>query len=158
MTKNKKRFISAIKWLLGCMVYAMVTLYLAREMGSIFLYQLSMISLVGMFISIMRILWCLLVFIYNLVPSPYEDYYKYSMNQQSVNDDALMHHDMFNQQMNMYNDTVRQFQEQQFQQFSMDEAMKSVTPFDHGGYVQGPGFNPSDSMSHDFHMNNMNMF
>ena len=37
--------------------------------------------------------------------------------------------------------------DQQFQQFSMEEAMKMVTPFDHGGYLMGPGFNPSDTMA-----------
>ncbi len=32
---------------------------------------------------------------------------------------------------------------------AMEEARKAVTPFDHGGYVQGDGFNPSDTMAAD---------
>lgn len=51
-------------------------------------------------------------------------------------------------------------------EWAMEEARKSVTPFDHGGYVQGDGFNPSDTMAADAqrqmdnmnNMNNMNMF
>jgi hypothetical protein len=31
----------------------------------------------------------------------------------------------------------------------MNESMKAVTPFDHGGYVQGQGFNLSDTMQHE---------
>ncbi len=44
---------------------------------------------------------------------------------------------------------INQEQFHQFTQWAMDEGLKSVTPFDHGGYVQGPGFNPSDTMAHD---------
>jgi len=51
-------------------------------------------------------------------------------------------------------DDMNNFQFQQFTQWAMDESMKAVTPFDHGGYVQGPGFNPSDTMHQE--MNNMN--
>lgn len=63
--------------------------------------------------------------------------------------------DLTNQQF-MLNETNRQFME-----FSMNEAMKAVTPFDHGGYVQGYGFNPSDTMAGDMQrqmdsMNDMN--
>ena len=36
---------------------------------------------------------------------------------------------------------------EQFNQFAMDEGFKIVTPFDHGGYVMGNGFNPSDTMA-----------
>ena len=32
---------------------------------------------------------------------------------------------------------------------AMEESRKAVTPFDHGGYVQGDGFNPSDTMAAD---------
>lgn len=39
---------------------------------------------------------------------------------------------------------------------SMSEAMKSITPFDHGGYVMGDGFNPSDTMANQSHMDSMN--
>lgn len=48
---------------------------------------------------------------------------------------------------------MNNLQFQQFTQWAMDESLKAVTPFDHGGYVQGPGFNPSDTMHHE--MNNM---
>lgn len=37
----------------------------------------------------------------------------------------------------------------------MDESLKAVTPFDHGGYVQGPGFNPSDTFAYDSMNHNM---
>lgn len=51
-------------------------------------------------------------------------------------------------------------------EWAMEEARKAATPFDHGGYVQGDGFNPSDTMAADAqrqqqaeqmnHMNDMN--
>jgi len=44
---------------------------------------------------------------------------------------------------------INQEQFRQFTQWAMDEGLKSVTPFDHGGYVQGPGFNPSDTMAYE---------
>lgn len=37
----------------------------------------------------------------------------------------------------------------QFNDWAMREGMRSVTPFDCGGYVQGSGFNPSDTMAHE---------
>jgi hypothetical protein len=40
---------------------------------------------------------------------------------------------------------------ERFNQWVISESIKSVTPFDQGGYVQGPGFNPSDTMHHDTH-------
>lgn len=57
---------------------------------------------------------------------------------------------------------IEQLHQDQFQDFSrwaMDESLKAVTPFDHGGYVQGPGFNPSDTFAYDSmnqSMDNMN--
>ena len=60
-----------------------------------------------------------------------------------------------NQQMQqqMNDEFNRQAMEQ-----TMNEGWKSVTPFDHGGYVQGPGFNPSDTAAQQMNdMNNMNM-
>jgi|GEM_PF-2453344 len=57
--------------------------------------------------------------------------------------------------------------ERQQNEWAMEEARKSVTPFDIGGYVQGDGFNPSDTMAADAQreqmdqmndMNNMGMF
>ena len=63
------------------------------------------------------------------------------------NANSYQHDQMMQQQMN--DEINRQF---------MEESMKSVTPFDHGGYVQGPGFNPSDTAAQQMNdMNNMNM-
>ncbi len=53
-------------------------------------------------------------------------------------------------------DFMQQEQFDQFSQWSMDEAMKAVTPFDHGGYVQGNGFNPSDTIAYESAMDSMN--
>ncbi len=61
----------------------------------------------------------------------------------------------FNRQMQqqMNDEMNRQMMEQ-----AMEEGRKSVTPFDHGGYVQGAGFNPSDTAAQQMNdMNNMNM-
>lgn len=73
------------------------------------------------------------------------------------------HDQMMQQQMN--DDFNRQMQQQMNDEFNrqamehtMNEGWKSVTPFDHGGYVQGPGFNPSDTAAQQMNdMNNMNM-
>ncbi len=52
---------------------------------------------------------------------------------------------------NMHAEFVRQSTE-----FAMNEAMKAGTPFDHGGYMQGVGFNPSDTAAQQMNdMNNM---
>lgn len=58
---------------------------------------------------------------------------------------TMMQQDMFTQmqqhlQQDMFNDQMRH---------AMEESLKAVTPFDHGGYVQGDGFNPSDTMAAD---------
>ena len=39
---------------------------------------------------------------------------------------------------------------------AMEESLKSVTPFDFGGYVQGDGFNPSDTVAADAQRHEMN--
>ena len=55
---------------------------------------------------------------------------------------------------------VEQVHQQQFQDFSrwaMEEGLRSVMPFDAGGYVQGPGFNPSDTFAHDSMNHSMDM-
>lgn len=73
------------------------------------------------------------------------------------------HDQMMQQQMN--DEFNRQMQQQMNDEFNrqameqtMNEGWKSVTPFDHGGYVQGPGFNPSDTAAQQMNdMNNMNM-
>ena len=60
--------------------------------------------------------------------------------------------------INMMNQQINN----QFDNHAMEESRKAVTPFDHGGYVQGDGFNPSDTMAADAQrqmtndMNNMN--
>lgn len=54
---------------------------------------------------------------------------------------------------------LHQEQFQEFSRWAMDESLKAVTPFDYGGYVQGPGFNPSDTFAFDNinqNMDNMN--
>ena len=56
--------------------------------------------------------------------------------------------------------------QRQQNEWAAEEARKAVTPFDHGGYMQGDGFNPSDTMAADAqrqmdnmnNMNNMGMF
>jgi hypothetical protein len=44
----------------------------------------------------------------------------------------------------------------QFNQWAMNETMKSVTPFNMGGYMQGEGFNPSDTDAAIARMDNIN--
>ena len=72
------------------------------------------------------------------------------MNEQHLQMHMQAHNDALMQHMQMNNDMAMQQ--------AMNEAMRSVTPFDHGGYVQGYGFNPSDTMAQDSfnQMNNMN--
>lgn len=72
------------------------------------------------------------------------------MNEQHLQMHMQAHNDALMQHMQMNNDIAMQQ--------AMNEAMRSVTPFDHGGYVQGYGFNPSDTMAQDSfnQMNNMN--
>lgn len=76
------------------------------------------------------------------------------MNNTKVNDNYDGSYDFNN---NMQDEMNRQFND-----WSMEESRKAVTPFDHGGYVQGDGFNPSDTMAADAQreqlnqMNNMN--
>ncbi len=61
-----------------------------------------------------------------------------------------------------FNNNMQDEMNRQFNDWSMEESRKAVTPFDHGGYVQGDGFNPSDTMAADAQreqlnqMNNMN--
>jgi hypothetical protein len=72
-----------------------------------------------------------------------------------------------------FDDFQQQISMQQFEEFNswaMSEGFKSVTPFDHGGNVMGPGFNPSETMAfesqqmdmnntmNDFNNNSMNNF
>jgi hypothetical protein len=56
---------------------------------------------------------------------------------------AMHENNLFQQQQ------AQQAIHEQFNQWAMHEATKSVTPVDCGGYVQGYGFNPSDTMLRD---------
>lgn len=57
-----------------------------------------------------------------------------------------------------HNNHMQEEMNRQFNEQAMEESRKAVTPFDHGGYVQGDGFNPSDTMAADAQrqMENMN--
>ena len=63
-----------------------------------------------------------------------------------------------------FNSDMQEEINRQNMEWAMEESRKAVTPFDMGGYVQGDGFNPSDTMVADAQreqinqMNNMNMF
>jgi hypothetical protein len=71
----------------------------------------------------------------------------------------------YDDSMNHYNDVYNMQQSnemfnQQALESTMDESKKIVTAFDHGGYVMGAGFNPSDTMREEAfddmnHMNDM---
>ena len=86
------------------------------------------------------------------------------MREQMMQDQNLSNEEMQRQMEEMQ----RQMEEMQRQQneWAAEEARKAVTPFDHGGYMQGDGFNPSDTMAADAqrqmdnmnNMNNMGMF
>ena len=51
----------------------------------------------------------------------------------------------------------QQMLNQEANRLAMEESMRAVTPFDMGGYVQGYGLNPSDTMAGDAQMNMNNM-
>jgi len=78
-------------------------------------------------------------------------------NQRFMNEITMQDQQRFMNQMTMddqqgiMNETMMQDHQR-----IMDEGMKGITPIDHGGYLQGPGFNPSDTMAHDVTMNQMN--
>lgn len=78
------------------------------------------------------------------------------MNEQAIHN---MHQQIVEQQTMQQQAMNQQILEQQLLnqqiQHTMNEGIKAVTPFDLGGYVQGPGFNPSDTMAHDNMMNHM---
>lgn len=60
----------------------------------------------------------------------------------------------FNNYSNSNDDSLR-IQQEMFDRELMEFSIKSITPFDHGVFVQGEGFNPSDTMASEmFHMNN----
>lgn len=75
-----------------------------------------------------------------------------TFHQQQMDQQAIQQHQQMNQQI------IEQHHQQMNQhaiQHAMDESIKSATPFDFGGYVQGAGLNPSDTAAHDNTMNNM---
>lgn len=63
-----------------------------------------------------------------------------------------------------YDNFMQEEINRQNMEWAMEETRKAGTPFDMGGYMQGDGFNPSDTMVADAQreqmnqMNNMNMF
>lgn len=61
--------------------------------------------------------------------------------------------ELFNEFMNQQEEMNGQlnYQQEQFDREFMEFSQKSVTSFDEGGFIQGPGFNLSDTM-----MSNMN--
>lgn len=56
-----------------------------------------------------------------------------------------------NKMVNQQQDEINRQMQEQFDREFIDFSNKSVTSFDDGGFVQGPGFNLSDTM-----MSNMN--
>jgi hypothetical protein len=65
----------------------------------------------------------------------------------SLDDKSKSYYDYGMDQMDQMNQWQFQQQVEEFNRFSMEEGMRSVTPFDHGGYVMGNGFNPSDTVA-----------
>ena len=88
--------------------------------------------------------------IFDLSDNAYAMDHNFDIMNQHMQMHMQAHNDAMMQHMQMNNDLAMQQ--------AMNEAMRSVTPFDHGGYVQGYGFNPSDTMAQDSfnQMNNMN--
>lgn len=88
------------------------------------------------------------------------------MQQQNLSNEEMQR--QMEEMQRQMEDSQRQMEEMQRQQneWATEEARKAVTPFDHGGYMQGDGFNPSDTMAADAqrqmdnmnNMNNMGMF
>ena len=66
------------------------------------------------------------------------------MIDQQLIDQQLMNQQLMNQQL--INQHI---------QHAMNESIKASTPFDSGGYLMGPGVNPSDTAAHISMMNNM---
>ena len=86
---------------------------------------------------------------------------KYSNNSYATNC-SMLNNDHMNEQaiQNMHRQMVEQQTMQQQAvnrhiQQAMNEGIRAATPFDLGGYVQGPGFNPSETMAHTNMMNQM---
>ena len=93
----------------------------------------------------------------------YNSMYNQKRNKSRTNTGNRSYNNHNNMQMHqqMHDDFNRQMNQQMIDEMNrhaMEESIKSVTPFDHGGYVQGPGFNPSDTAAQQMNdMNNMNM-
>ncbi len=74
------------------------------------------------------------------------------MQHQGLNMEFMEQQNEFNRQMvNQQQDEINRQMQEQFDREFIDFSNKSVTSFDDGGFVQGPGFNLSDTM-----MSNMN--
>ena len=82
---------------------------------------------------------------------------KQDMVHLGLSDQRFMRRQMLNQQI--WEQQMQQMIDQQLIdqhiQHAMNESIKASTPFDLGGYMQGPGFNPSDTAAHISMMNNM---
>jgi len=79
----------------------------------------------------------------------------YNMHRQIIEQQIMQQQAMHQQAVELQMMQEQEIQRQLFEQQMVNEAMKSAMPFDHGGYVQGPGFNPSDTIAHDNMMNHM---
>ena len=83
--------------------------------------------------------------------------------QQIAEQQAMQHHQTAEQQAlqlqqmaeTVFLQQMLEQQQQEIMQHAINEGIKSVSPFYFGGYIQGPGFNPSDSMTHNNIMNHM---
>ena len=77
--------------------------------------------------------------------------YEIKRRQQQLND-HMQHQNLSDEALQRDMEEMQRLQNE----WAMQEAIKSVTPFDMGGYVQGDGFNPSDTMAADFQRDQMN--
>lgn len=77
---------------------------------------------------------------------------------ENMESNIIMHSKISDGEFNNYsnpNDDNLRMQQEMFDREFMEFSIKSVTPFDHGGFIQGEGFNPSDTMASEmFNMNN----
>ena len=79
------------------------------------------------------------------------------MNNTKVNDnyDGSYENCSYDSSYDYSSDSQDEINRQQ-SEWAAEEARKAVTPFDHGGYLQGDGFNPSDTMAADAQREQMN--
>ncbi|MFW5795135.1 MAG: hypothetical protein ACOCV1_06585 [Bacillota bacterium] len=79
------------------------------------------------------------------------------MNQMNIQQQIDMQNQMNLQLQQQFQNQMDLDMQQQINKAFNDFSMKSVTPFDHGGFVQGPGFNPSDTMNSEMDKIGQNM-